>query len=264
MPRHHPLSAHPSVRPHGSGACVRITDLHEMNIGQLRQRVREYRAGVVSKDVGAAIDWNQEAKFVRNKNMFATPTTSAAPPTPSSADRTCSHAVLVTGVTGFLGPLLLGSLLSLFAEPWVLFVVVRGDGGRVRLVKLLEDAVAAGADVCRAALHWLKGGAAGRVRVIEGDLSIPNLPFLRQHHALNECIGQGGLKLVVHNAAHVSSVLPYRALRSANVTSSAALANLAINCNCPMLFVSSISSIHCGNFADEKYHTPVRTSIVWN
>ena len=233
---------------------MRITDLHEMDIGQLRQRVREYRAGVVRKDVGAAVDWDEEVKFVRNKTMFTTPT-NATPA--ASVDGTCTHGVLVTGVTGFLGPLLLGSLLSLFASSWVLFVVVRGDGGRVRLTKLLENAVAAGADVCRAPLHWLRGGVAGRVRVVEGDLSLSDLPFLRQHHALNACIARGDLKLIVHNAAHVSSVLPYRVLRSANVSSSAALANLAINCDCPMLFVSSISSIHCGNFADEKYHTPV-------
>jgi thioester reductase-like protein len=125
--------------------------------------------------------------------------------------------VLVTGVTGFLGPFLLSSMLA--QTPYTLHALMRAtdpDHGLDRIVASL-----------RRAQLWspeLEAEVRARVRVICGDLAEPHLG-----------IGEAGFRqlsesidAIVHNGALVNYVRTYDALRPANVGGTWELLRLAM------------------------------------
>jgi thioester reductase-like protein len=125
--------------------------------------------------------------------------------------------VLVTGVTGFLGPFLLASLLG--QTSYTLHVLMRAtdaDHGVDRIVASL-----------RRAQLWtpeLEADVRDRVRVICGDLAEPHL-------GIGEAAFQGlaeSIDAIVHNGALVNYVRTYDALRPANVGGTWELLRLAM------------------------------------
>jgi thioester reductase-like protein len=124
---------------------------------------------------------------------------------------TPARRVLLTGASGFLGAYLLRDLFGeTEAEIWCL---VRGSANDVghRLRSNLER-YGLDASVC-----------ADRVRTISGDLTLPNFGLsASRYRELSEA-----LDAIFHAAADVNWVLPYEALRDANVIATRELIRLA-------------------------------------
>ena len=125
--------------------------------------------------------------------------------------------ILVTGVTGFLGPFLLSSLLGRTSYTFhVLMRATDAEHGLDRIVASL-----------RRAQLWspaLESEVRGRVRVICGDLAQPQLGIgAAAFQRLAESVDA-----IVHNGALVNYVRTYDALRPANVGGTWELLRLAM------------------------------------
>jgi thioester reductase-like protein len=125
--------------------------------------------------------------------------------------------VLVTGMTGFLGPFLLTNLLTQTA--YTLHTLVRATDPEHGLDRIV-------ASLHRANL-WtpaLDAEIQKRVRVVCGDLAAPNLGLSEAEFARLA----GGVDAIVHNGALVNYVRTYDALRPANVGGTLELLRLAM------------------------------------
>jgi thioester reductase-like protein len=125
--------------------------------------------------------------------------------------------VLVTGVTGFLGPFLLSSLLT--QTPYTLHALMRAtdaDHGLDRIVASLRRARLWSAD--------LEAQVRSRVRVICGDLAEPHLGI---GEAAFQRLAES-VDAIVHNGALVNYIRTYDALRPANVGGTWELLRLAM------------------------------------
>lgn len=130
---------------------------------------------------------------------------------PGGSAATTARRVLLTGATGFLGAYLLRDLLSeTEADIWCLVRGTDSDAGdrlRANLERYGLDA-----RTCE-----------GRVRTIAGDLTLPNFGLnATGYEELSESVDA-----IFHAAADVNWVLPYEALRHANVIATRELLRLA-------------------------------------
>jgi thioester reductase-like protein len=146
------------------------------------------------------------------------------PPAAGTAG-TETRSILLTGATGFLGAYLLRDLLDITdAEIWCL---VRGT-----------DADANRRIAANLARYGLKPPTDGRVHAVGGDLTLPGCglsPAL--YRELSESIDA-----IYHLAADVNWVLPYGALRHANVVGTRELLRFACTHRSKVFhFVSSLS-----------------------
>ena len=146
-------------------------------------------------------------------------------------------AILVTGVTGFLGPHLLDALV---ADPILagltLYCLVRPPLERVRIPP----------------------GATSRVVCVAADLEAPDLGVTPADRA---AIRRAGVVLIVHNGAAVDHTRAYSQLRVANVLAADALIALAATpaSDRPppaMVLVSSLSAITASDTHEELECTP--------
>lgn len=242
----------------GEKLTLSISGLYSLTIGELWQTVNQSDAGAHQ---ATSIDWGLEAKFERTSVI---PDQLKLDRSDDSRPRAC----LLTGVTGFIGPVMLASLLTQFPSHTFLCLVRGADDGGTDLTALqrrthsaLELAARHGVPGCSDALKVLSSGD-DRVVFLPGDLSAPNLgvDFDSDSFGVKLLLGAGVVDCVVHNGAHVSSLLPYRALKQANVEATATVANLALDLGASLVFVSSTSSIGGLVEADgpvsEVYTTP--------
>ena len=139
---------------------------------------------------------------------------------------TTARRVLLTGASGFLGAYLLRDLLKeTDADVWCL---VRGtDSDADHRLRANLERYGIDARACN-----------GRVRTIAGDLTLPNFGLRASRY--DEL--SNSLDAIFHAAADVNWVLPYQALRPANVIATRELLRLA----CAVLpkafhFISSLS-----------------------
>jgi myxalamid-type nonribosomal peptide synthetase MxaA len=120
------------------------------------------------------------------------------------------NTVLLTGGTGFLGAYLVAEILQ--TTPARLFCLVRprrGQAARDRLeAQLRRHAVWREDESWRAAWE-------ARVRVVEGDVTLPRLGLPDDLYETLAREADG----VLHGAAHVNFIYPYEALRANNVLS---------------------------------------------
>ncbi|HEY3079150.1 MAG TPA: MupA/Atu3671 family FMN-dependent luciferase-like monooxygenase [Chloroflexota bacterium] len=142
------------------------------------------------------------------------------PPTPRD--------VLVTGATGFLGTFLLARLLT-------------STGANVHCLVRAPDLAGAERRL-RAALEryglW-RGDHAGRIVAVPGDLARPSFGLAPDDlRALSETIDT-----IYHNAAAVSFVAPYRALKPINVAGTAEVLRLAVQGRVKTLHYVSTASV---------------------
>jgi fatty acid CoA ligase FadD9 len=142
--------------------------------------------------------------------------TAASLPRPTGEVRT----VLVTGATGFLGRFLCLEWLQRLADSggMVICVVRAGDAGQAR--QRIEAALATDAEL----LRRFRNLADGHLEVLDGDIGEPDL-------GLDGPTWQrlaGTVDLIVHPAAHVNHLLPYRQLFGPNVVGTAEVIRLAI------------------------------------
>ena len=181
-----------------------------------------------------------------------------------AADRSvqCDHegieegggsAVIITGTTGFIGPHLLASMVedaALANSISEVVCIVRGNDLGAATVRLADGLAAAGKFAIAAnARSGSATKSCPRIRVVLGDLA-------KLDHA--DAFGLAPatrIRLVIHCGAHVSSVLPFSALRKANADSTAWLANLALDNDAALVFVSSTSAVPAHS-AEADFATP--------
>lgn len=172
---------------------------------------------------------------------------------PASSEPTPVH-ILLTGATGFLGPVLLCRLLRKLAGggangpsldcssgecssgecssgecssvvpqlsqlKFRISCIVRGSDGRDRVLRAVEECGDLGDITAPGVSEW-KHELLSRVQCYEGDVSLPSFGLhpAVYHHLLST------VTAVVHNAAQVSHILPYAALRPTNVLGTAHVA----------------------------------------
>jgi thioester reductase-like protein len=148
--------------------------------------------------------------------------------TPGEAARTPRH-VLLTGATGLVGGYLLRALADATdAQIWCLVRAAAGQGlARVR------------ANLERYGL-W-HGALAKRIEIVRGDLSAPRLGLADDEYAGVATITDA----VLHAAADVDWVQPYRALRQVNVIGTREVLRIAgARRPKPVQFISSLSVCH--------------------
>ena len=125
--------------------------------------------------------------------------------------------ILVTGVTGFLGPFLLSSLLG--QTSYTLHALVRATDAEHGLDRIIAS--------LRQAQLWspaLEAEVRARVRVICGDLAEPHLGIgAAAFQRLADSVDA-----IVHNGALVNYIRTYDALRPANVVGTHELLRLAM------------------------------------
>lgn len=136
--------------------------------------------------------------------------------------------ILLTGATGFLGGWLAAELLR-NSRAALICLVRPGRGAAAH--RLRSRLLACGADP--AVLE-------ARVRVVEGDLSLPLFGLSSEALSLLAC----QVDAICHAGATVNWVQTYRALRSTNVFGTSELLRLACVHGRPFHFVSSLSTCY--------------------
>ena len=136
--------------------------------------------------------------------------------------------ILLTGATGFLGGWLAAELLR--TSRATLICLVRS--GRERATDRLRSRLSA----CGVDPSLFDS----RVRIVEGDLSLPLLGMSSEAVSLLAC----QIDAICHAGASVNWVAPYRSLRTANVLGTSELLRLACVRGCPFHFVSSLSTCY--------------------
>lgn len=113
------------------------------------------------------------------------------------------ESVLLTGATGFLGPFLAFELLNQYPT-WKVVCLVRGSSDAEALARLKQHAEL---------LRVWDEELALRLQVFKSDISAPRFGLTsRDYEALTRSV-----RCVVHNAARVHGILPYRDLKLVNV-----------------------------------------------
>ncbi|CAM2064435.1 Thioester reductase domain-containing protein [Sulfidibacter corallicola] len=147
--------------------------------------------------------------------------------------------LLLTGATGFVGAFLLDRLLR---EPDVdLWCPVRATDPAAARARLDESLARYRIDL---------GARRARVHVVVGDLEQPRLGL--SEAAWTELAEN--LDAIYHNGARVNFVLPYSALRAANVTGTVEILRLATTIRLkPVHYVSTLSAIPAELHADRPF-----------
>ena len=150
--------------------------------------------------------------------------------------------VLLTGATGFLGAFLLSELVHLRIAPRVVCLVRAVDdvNARERLFTAMVSYGLWDAHVAACVIALAADVAAG--------------PSLGLPYGLLHTVAEHAI-LVVHAAAHVSSALPYTALRAANVGGTAHVAALALHARARLLHISTLGFVDAGHTETLKVET---------
>lgn len=163
------------------------------------------------------------------------------------------RTVLLTGATGFLGRFLgMEWLERLAPSGGTLICVTRGaDAAQAR--RRIEAALGSDAQL----LDRFKALAAGHLEVVAGDIGEPRFGLDEETwRRLADTVD-----LVVHPAAHVNHVLPYRQLFAPNVVGTAEVIRLAITARLkPIHYISTMGvSAVAHQLVDED--TDIRRSV---
>ena len=144
-------------------------------------------------------------------------------------------AVLLTGATGFLGTYLLAELLrQTDAEIFCLVRAASADEGAARLRRSLE------------AHEVWDESAAGRIRVMTGDLGRPGLGLAAGD--LDRLAA--GIDLIVHNGAWVNASMSYATLKPINVLGTEELIRLACRARPkPLHFISTFDVFYAPEYS---------------
>jgi fatty acid CoA ligase FadD9 len=143
-------------------------------------------------------------------------TDAASLPRPDGDVRT----VLLTGVTGFLGRFIGLEWLQRLADSGGTLICIARAGDATQARGRIEAALASDTEL----LHRFRTLADGHLEVLDGDIGEPNLGL---DGATWERLAST-VDLVVHPAAHVNHLLPYRQLFGPNVVGTAEVIRLAV------------------------------------
>jgi fatty acid CoA ligase FadD9 len=226
-------------------AAVTVRAMYEYPLGHFSDLLD--RAGSPSviptaAPIRAPIDWKAEAALPPTLPEVA------APPEPGRT------AVLMTGCTGFLGPVLLSEILRVFPQAEV-FCLVRGASPE-RARARLEEGI-------RSTRLEVPDEAMARVTVLMGELTRERFGLGEEEYGrLLEKVG-----VIVHNGewllvtgiavmmmmimmmmmstagATVNMAIPYSAMREANVTGTLRIIDLAMHSGASVHYVSSVAAL---------------------
>ena len=157
--------------------------------------------------------------------------------------RTPSDGVLLTGVTGFLGAVLLARYLEQTERP--IYALVRGASER-QVATRLESTLRC--------LFGVDHPYAQRVHAVRGDITSPNLGLGRRREALAERVGE-----IVHGAASVSFTAGLDESRAINVKGTRRMLEFARHCEARgglrrFTYVSTayVAGEHSGCFSEDE------------
>ncbi|CAF2756041.1 unnamed protein product [Rotaria sp. Silwood2] len=138
--------------------------------------------------------------------------------------------ILVTGCTGFLGPLLISEIVSKTDRSVVIYCLIRANDIEHAQRRLEQDL-----QKCErfSSIDWT------RIRCIVGDVSKENLGLTQNFY--NELTQQIGL--IYHNASIVNLQLPYKALKESNVFGTLNCLEFAVKSNARLVYTSSTASL---------------------
>ena len=136
-----------------------------------------------------------------------------------------STGIMLTGCTGFLGPILRSEILIQYPKSKV-YCLVR-DSSRERVFSLMKK------------VQVWQPEWEHRIELVIGDISKPHLGVsVDQWKQLGESVAE-----IFHSGAWVNVGLPYSTIRSTNVLSTVEIIKLSLKHNIRMHFVSSISAL---------------------
>lgn len=235
-----------------AGVSLTLANLHEYPLSHLSElyEVATACAGGAGKvgcaavfvppPVVKAVDWDVEmslpAQWLSNA-LDLKAKRAAARATPGTG-------VFITGVTGFLGPLLVAETLAAAPAGAPVYCLVRCSSPEDGERRLSADAKRAGVmpflSVPASERTAEAAALAARVKVLQGNVSAPRFGLTADQW--NEVVG--GVGLVIHSAAKVDMLLPYSCLKAANVTAVLTATTLAISAGSRFMFVSSVGALH--------------------
>ncbi|CAF3525176.1 unnamed protein product [Rotaria sp. Silwood1] len=174
---------------------------------------------IVYNDIIIDIDWKKEYQIPdRIKSLIRK----------SSSPRKTN--ILVTGCTGFLGPLLISEISSKTNSNIVIYCLIRASDIEHAQQRLEQDL-----QKCErlSSIDWT------RIRCIVGDVSKENLGLTQDLY--NELTQQIGL--IYHNASIVNLQVPYKALKESNVFGTLNCLEFAVKSNARLVYTSSTASL---------------------
>jgi fatty acid CoA ligase FadD9 len=230
------------------------------SLSQIARQIEQLRGPAADQATFAGVH-GEDAIVARAEDLTldkfidqATLTAATALPRPAGAPST----VLLTGANGYLGRFLCLEWLERLAPVGgKLICLVRGaddSAARERLEEVLDSGEA---DLKR---HFADLSANGALQVLAGDIGMPNLGLTKQTWQRLATT----VDLIVHPAALVNHVLPYRQLFGPNVVGTAELIRMAITARLkPVSYLSTVAVATHGapeldEHADIRAGNPVR------
>lgn len=165
------------------------------------------------------INWKDEGTLPRRfKNLI------------SKSEYSENKSILLTGPTGFLGPILLHEILQKTNENIIVYCLIRATDNEHAQQRLKQDL-----EKCQRndSNHWK------RIRCIAGDVSKEFLGLTEDfYHQLIKEIGT-----VYHNASHVHLHMPYKALKRFNVQGTLNILEFISKCKGKLIYTSSVAAL---------------------
>ena len=178
---------------------------------------------IVHHEIIIEMDWKKECQLPeRLKSLIVK----------SSSERKTN--ILVTGCTGFLGPLLISEILKKTDSNVLIYCLIRANNtehGRRRLEEDLQK--------CRhsSTIDWT------RIRCIVGNVSKEHLGLNEDFY--NELTQQIGV--IYHNASLVNLQVTYKALKESNVFGTLNCLEFAVKSNARFIYTSSTAALPSSN-----------------
>lgn len=231
------------ARLRASGVEITLVALYDYTLGHVSDLLEAALAGAMFTALPAPVDWAGEVQWPSTGDR-------AMPPSIASAKGMKKPAVLLTGATGFFGPLLLSELLRQRPASRVI-CLARGAGAAdaAQRVRAGVASLAAEAPTSEERCSLESCLDDGRVRVLSGDLTQPKLGLSAEDYdELLKSVGE-----IFHNGAVVNHLLPYRALRAANVEGTLEVLRLAFAAGAAVWYVSSVAALPPGRVSPEDW-----------
>lgn len=202
---------------HERGVPLALSTVFNYQLNHLEEILLKKR--IIYDDVIVDIDWRKEYQLPdRIKSLIQ-----------KSSDTRKPH-ILITGSTGFLGPLLLSEISNKTDKSVMIYCLIRAtdnEGAKKRLEKDLQKCDRL------SSIDW------SRIRCIAGDVTKENLGLTPSVY--NELIEQIGL--VYHNASVVNLQVPYKALKGPNVFGTLNCLEFVVKSNARLVYTSSTASL---------------------
>lgn len=170
------------------------------------------------------VNWKEEMKLPNFNDL-------------EKGKRTDNGAILLTGATGFLGPLILFNLLELYPDRKI-YCLVRGESEAHAISRLEKDIK----------LTSLDFNSTTNMKVLCGTLELDNFGLSEKDYS--QLVSE--VSEIYHNGASVKMTFPYSQLKGPNVVGTIQGIKLAIQTGSKIHYVSSIAAIPARALTQEE------------